>query len=66
MASDVMEKYKYLDGGIVLDGSCRFQSNSGAVSIVLNGDKAYVTYTYLGKIVIIIHKMMRKLEEIDF
>jgi hypothetical protein len=60
-----LEKYSFDNNILVKKGEYELDSNSGAVNCVAYKDKLYVSYNYLGKIVIIDKDKLTKIKEID-
>lgn len=65
MATNMLEKYTRINGELVKQGVYELDPGTGANSLVVKGDKAYVSLCMHGKILIINHTNMTKLGEID-
>ena len=63
--TDIMTKYSRKNGELVKQGEYLLPSGSGAVNVVTKGDMAYVSCMSIGKILVINHKTMEKVTEID-
>lgn len=65
MQSDFLRKYKWENGQLLEEAHFTLPAQSGAVSIVKTGNKAYVSMCYLGKVLILDTSKMEKIGEID-
>ncbi|MCL3781976.1 hypothetical protein EMN47_16440 [Prolixibacteraceae bacterium JC049] len=63
--NSAFKKYSWSEGKLLSKGEYTLPSKSGAVSCVTKGNKAYVSLSHLGKILVIDHIKMEKLIEID-
>lgn len=63
--TDVMTKYSRSGGELVKQGELTLSASSSATNVVTNGDLAYVSCASLGKILVINHKEMELVTEID-
>jgi len=61
----IMTKYSRVNGTLVKQGDYTLPSQSGATNIVTKGDLAYVSCALIGKILVINHKTMQLVKEID-
>lgn len=60
-----LEKYTLVNGNLEKQGEYLLPTGSGAINCVTKGDKAYISLNYLGKLLIINHKTMEKITELD-
>ncbi len=65
MASNMIEKYSRIDGELIKQGTYELDPGTGANSLVVKGNKAYVSLCMHGKILIIDHTTMTKVGEIN-
>jgi hypothetical protein len=63
--SDIMTKYTKVGVELVKQGEYTLDAQSGATNIVTKGDLAYVACALLGKVLVINHKEMELVAEID-
>lgn len=63
--TDIMIKYTRENGTLVKQGEYTLPSQSGATNVVTKGDIAYVSCALIGKIIVINHKTMQLVKEID-
>jgi hypothetical protein len=63
--SDVLTKYTKSAGSLIKQWEYTLPSQSAATNIVTKGDTAYVACSMLGKILVLNHKDLKKITEID-
>jgi hypothetical protein len=61
----IMTKYSRENGMLVKQGDYTLPSQSGATNIVTKGDIAYISCALIGKVLVINHKTMQLVKEID-
>lgn len=61
----IMTKYSRVNGSLVKQGNYTLPSQSGATNVVTKGDLAYISCALIGKILVINHKTMQLVKEID-
>ncbi|MFA8436716.1 MAG: hypothetical protein ACEPOZ_19570 [Marinifilaceae bacterium] len=65
MESDLLKKYSRIGGKLVEQGSLTLPAQSGANNLVVKGEKAYISLSMKGKILIVNPNTLAKLGEID-
>lgn len=65
METDILTKYKRVNGQLVKDGSMTLPSNSGATNIVTVKNKAYISCAMRGEILVIDKEKMTIIKKID-
>lgn len=63
--TDVLKKYTRSNGQLLLQGSYTCAAGSGAISLVTQGEKAYVAMRGLGQILVLNHMKMTEIKRID-
>lgn len=63
--NNVLRKYTIENSVIISKGSVQLTANSGANALEVKGNKAYVSYSKIGKIAVIDIDKMQKITEID-
>jgi len=63
--TNILKKYSKVDGKIVAKGTMPLPEKSQASNMVAKGDIAYIACTGIGKILVINHKKLTKIKEID-
>jgi len=63
--TDVMTKYSRINGDLVKQGELTLPSQSWATNVVTKGEVAYVSCPGIGKVIVINHKTMTLIKQID-
>ncbi|PID62156.1 MAG: hypothetical protein CR986_02165, partial [Ignavibacteriae bacterium] len=64
-SNNVLKKYSRINGKLVKQGEYTLPENAAASNVVTKGDIAYISCAFLGKIIVINHKTMKLVKEID-